>query len=95
MSGPGETGRSRVWDVLCCERGQDMPAHPSLSAQEREAADIFARADRRGPPTNSVVRHISSPLSIVIHSRPHTGREEMPWSMRFVSPALHMHLSNA
>lgn len=35
-----------------------MPAHPhpTLAAQERDAADIFNRADRRGPPTNSVVR---------------------------------------
>ncbi|KAN0116351.1 Apoptosis inhibitory protein 5 (API5) domain containing protein [Russula decolorans] len=33
-----------------------MPAHPhpSLAAQEREAVDIFNRADRRGPPTSSV-----------------------------------------
>jgi hypothetical protein len=35
---------------------------PSLAAQEREAVDLFARADRRGPPTSSVVR-ISFSLS--------------------------------
>ncbi|KAI0275618.1 apoptosis inhibitory protein 5-domain-containing protein [Russula aff. rugulosa BPL654] len=31
-----------------------MPPHQSLATQEREATDIFNRADRRGPPTNSV-----------------------------------------
>ncbi len=36
-----------------------MPAHPTIAAQEREAADIFRHADRRGPPTSSVVRSLS------------------------------------
>jgi len=48
-----------------------MPPHPSLPAQEREAADIFGRTDRRGPPTNSVVGPIilflPLCLSLLIH----------------------------
>ena len=31
---------------------------PSLAAQERDAEELFARADRRDPPTSSVVRII-------------------------------------
>ena len=43
-----------------------MPPHQTLAAQEREAADIFARADRRGPPPDSVVC-LSSPSLLKTH----------------------------
>ena len=42
---------------------------PTLATQEREAADIFNRADRRGPPTNAVVSLSSPSLSVVLISR--------------------------
>lgn len=34
---------------------------PSLAAQERDAEDLFARADRRGSPTSAVVRIVPFP----------------------------------
>ena len=52
---------------------------PSLAAQEREAVDLFARADRRGPSTSSVVR-ISFPLSsapVVFLIRPAQRRDAL------------------
>jgi hypothetical protein len=34
---------------------------PSIAEQERQAVELFARAERRGPPTNSVVRRSHFP----------------------------------